>query len=124
MRLLVDTHVALWAVSDVPRLSPAARAAIAERENEVLISVVTLWEIAIKSAIGKFDASDDIREEFAHRGFGELVITGDHAWAVAELPLHHRDPFDRLLIAQAKLEKLVLVSADDRLRPYGVPIIW
>jgi PIN domain nuclease of toxin-antitoxin system len=65
-----------------------------------------------------------MREEFARRGFGELVVTGDHAWAVAELPPHHRDPFDRLLIAQAKLEKLVLVTADDRFRSYGVPIIW
>jgi PIN domain nuclease of toxin-antitoxin system len=124
LRLLLDTHVVLWWLDEEERIPPSVQAQLAAPDNVPFVSVVSLWEIAVKRAVGKLNAPDDLRPQLADQGFGELDVTGDHAWAVAELPLHHRDPFDRLLVAQAKLEKLVLVTADERLRAYGVPIIW
>jgi PIN domain nuclease of toxin-antitoxin system len=124
MNLLLDTHVFLWAVEDSPRLSNEARQAITEGRNIVFVSAATAWELAIKRAIGKLrtPGGDYLEELRAHR-FTALDITSEHALAVEMLPPHHKDPFDRMLVAQARLEKLTLVTHDPRLRPYDVPLI-
>jgi PIN domain nuclease of toxin-antitoxin system len=124
MNLLLDTHVFLWAVDNDPQLSSAARAAIIDGNNLVFVSAATAWEIAIKKATGKLTLPqgnylDELR---AHR-FTPLDITTEHALAVEHLPPYHKDPFDRLLIAQAQIEKLVLVTADARIKQYAIQII-
>ena len=121
MRLLLDTHVFLWAVSDNPKLSASARRTISNAEA-VYVSAASIWEIAIKTAIGKIEADPD---ELAHAieasGFIPLPITPIHAARVAKLPLlnDHKDPFDRLLVAQSLTEPLVLLSADAKIKAYG-----
>ncbi|MFI5003932.1 MAG: type II toxin-antitoxin system VapC family toxin [Solirubrobacterales bacterium] len=127
MRLLLDTHAVLGLLSpDVPdiRLSPAARAAIHRPNTELIVSTVNVWEIAIKRAIGKLKAPEDLIERAEEAGAEMLSITPRHAHATAGLPLHHRDPFDRLLIAQAKLEGCAIVTRDPAFPAYGVPVIW
>ncbi len=124
MRLLLDSHVVLWSLDQQERIPETARAEITDPENEVFVSVATLWEIAIKRRIGKLDAPDGLRSGLATQGYTELAITGDHAWTAGDLPPHHSDPFDRLLIAQAQLDGLVFVTADRRLAAYGVAILW
>jgi PIN domain nuclease of toxin-antitoxin system len=124
MNLLLDTHVFLWAVDNDPQLSPAARTAITDGNNLVFVSAVTAWKIAIKKATGKLilpqgNYLDELR---VHR-FTPLDITTEHALAVEHLPHHHKDPFDRLLVAQAQTEKLVLVTADNRIKQYAIQII-
>ena len=123
-RLLVDTHVLLWWLTDDPGLSPTARDALAEPRNEVLVSTASMWEIAIKRGLGKLSAPDDLPDHIASEGFGWLPISAEHAWRVRDLPPHHRDPFDRLLVAQALVEELPIVSADPRFAPYGVDARW
>jgi PIN domain nuclease of toxin-antitoxin system len=124
MNLLLDTHVFFWAIEDSPLLSDEARQAITDGHNIVFVSAATAWEIAIKRAIGKLrtPAGDYLEELRVHR-FTALDITSEHALAVEMLPPHHRDPFDRMLVAQARLEKLTLVTHDPRLRSYDVPLI-
>lgn len=124
MNLLLDTHAFLWAVDNDPRLSQNARKAIVDGNNVVFVSAATAWEISIKKAIGKLSipAGDYLEELRLHR-FTPLDITTEHALAVANLPQHHKDPFDRLLIAQAGVENLTLVSHDPWLKMYGVPLI-
>ena len=120
MNLLLDTHAFLWWVSDDPRLNAAARAAIAQPSTLVFISAVTAWEISIKSALGKLDAPEDYEVELERHRLRALPIQNAHALAVKHLPLHHQDPFDRLLIAQAQLERLTLVTHDGRIALYEV----
>src|SRR3954464_6378048 len=108
-RLLVDTHALLWWLTDDPALSAAARAAIADPENEPAVSAASIWEIAIKRSIGKLSAPDDLPKTIIAEGFTMLPIDAEHAWRVRELPLHHRDPFDRLLIAQALAQRIPVV---------------
>ena len=124
MNLLLDTHVFLWAVDDNPNLSPAAREAIINGTNIVYVSAATAWEISIKRANGKLTIpeSDYLEELRVHR-FMPLSITTEHALAVENLPPHHKDPFDRMLIAQAQKEKLTLVTRDRRIKNYDVRII-
>ena len=124
MNLLLDTHVFLWAVDDNPNLSPAAREAIINGTNIVYVSAATAWEISIKRANGKLTIpeSDYLEELRVHR-FMPLSITTEHALAVENLPPHHKDPFDRMLIAQAQEEKLTLVTRDQRIKKYDVRII-
>ncbi len=127
MRFLLDTHTVLGLLSpDIPdiRLSPDARAAIHRFDAELIVSAVNVWEIAIKRAIGKLKAPDDLIERIEEVGGELLSITPRHAHATAELPLHHRDPFDRLLIAQAKLEGCAIVTRDPAFPAYGVPVVW
>lgn len=122
MRLLLDTHVALWALSDDPRLSQRARALIADPANDVLVSAVSLWEIAIKHALGRGDmpiSGDQALDWFRQAGYALLPIAPDHAAAVEHLPDHHRDPFDRLLVAQAIAEPLRLLTRDPLVLRYG-----
>jgi len=121
--LLLDTHVFLWWTGDDPALGPLARAAIADRENLVFVSAATAWEIAVKRASGKLDAPGDIADWVRQDGFAELAIEIEHAALSAELPNHHRDPFDRLLVAQARSEELTLVTSDPEIMQYDVEIL-
>ncbi len=124
MNLLLDTHVFLWAVDNNPNLSQAAREAIMDGHTIVYVSAATAWEITIKRAIGKLKVpqSDYLEELRLHR-FTPLSITTEHALAAETLPPHHKDPFDRMLVAQALEEKLTLVTRDSRMKVYDVRII-
>lgn len=128
MRLLLDTQVFLWSGSAPERLSPRARRAIEAGRNEVFLSAASVWEIAIKTRIGRLqltrDVEDFTRERMAESSLVALPVLLTHATRVATLPDVHRDPFDRLLVAQAIVEGLHLVSADRRLREYPVKILW
>jgi PIN domain nuclease of toxin-antitoxin system len=125
MRLLLDTHVALWAVRDSPRLSHRANRLIADSDNQIYVSVVTLWEIAIKFALRKGHPSDmpisaDEAASFFDRADYELLpILPRHALAVGDLPMARTDPFDRMLIAQARTEPLRLLTSDKGVAAYG-----
>ena len=123
MDLLLDTHAFLWWLQDNRNLGRESRAAIADPENRVFVSAATAWEIAVKRAAGRLVAHGDIGEWIASNGFGALPIDVEHAVASAELPTHHADPFDRLLIAQAVLEGFVLVARDDEIDKYDVEIL-
>ena len=122
MRLLVDTHVLLWATAKSRRLPKEARRLLEDPENEVFWSAASLWEIVIKAALRKADFRVDVallRPAFAQMGFVELPVSGAHAERVASLPPLHKDPFDRMLVAQSLAEPLVLLTDDGALAPYG-----
>jgi PIN domain nuclease of toxin-antitoxin system len=123
-RLLVDTHALLWWLSDDPALSPAARDALADPAGEPLVSAASLWEIAIKRSLGRLTAPDDLPDRIAGEGFAWLPITPAHAWQVRDLASHHRDPFDRVLAAQALVERLPILTTDARFSEYGVEVRW
>jgi PIN domain nuclease of toxin-antitoxin system len=123
MRLLLDTHVILWWLDDSPSLSEATRKAIADGSNLVCISSVSIWEIVIKQALKKLVVPDDFRAVLAEEPFRFLDMTIDHAFAVRDLPDLHKDPFDRVLIAQCKVEDLTLVSKDSNMKRYGIPVL-
>ncbi|RJO72188.1 type II toxin-antitoxin system VapC family toxin [Nocardia panacis] len=122
MRLLLDTHVVLWWLADDPAL-PEDLAAILEIEPEIYISAATVWEVGIKQALGKLDGPADLPELVRDSEFHVLSITANHAIEAARLPLIHRDPFDRILIAQAKHEGLRLVTRDSVIPRYDVPLL-
>ncbi len=123
MNLLLDTHALLWVFSQDPRLSPAATEAIRDGSNVVFVSAATAWELAIKKALGKLQVPDNYQEGLRRYRFTLLDITTEHALAVEHLPPHHKDPFDRMLIVQAQIERLTLVTHDPNMKSYGVPII-
>jgi PIN domain nuclease of toxin-antitoxin system len=123
MRLLLDTHVLLWALADSPELARDLRRKIADPSNDVLVSAASVWEIAIKKRLGKLDAPDNLLEVLEASDFSPLFINFVHAAAAGSLPPHHDDPFDRMLIAQAQSEGLILVTADRRLRAYHVELM-
>jgi PIN domain nuclease of toxin-antitoxin system len=123
MNLLLDTHVVLWAFTNDPTISEPARQAIVDGANTVFVSAATAWEIAIKRSLGKLQAPANYEEELRHHRFTPLSITTAHALAVEHLPALHHDPFDRILVAQAVLERLTLVTRDPRIRGYGVRTI-
>ena len=123
MRLLVDTHALLWAIGDPERLRDAARTALWDPRNEVRVSVASVWEIGIKRALGKLTAPDDLGPHLEAANFVPLPISLEHASAAGSLPLHHRDPFDRMLIAQAQIESLTLVTRDARFARFGVQVL-
>jgi PIN domain nuclease of toxin-antitoxin system len=120
MRLLLDTHVVIWWLARDPRIGDSARDAIKAPDNAVFVSTITGFEIATKKKIGTLDAPDDLSEQLQAKGFEELPITLAHGLEAGQLPLHHKDPFDRLLIAQARCEDLTLVTADQMLGEYDV----
>ena len=121
MRLLVDTHLLLWAASDSRKLSAKARRTLLAPENALVFSAASLWEIAIKRGLGREDFSVDLhllRRGLLDNGYEELAITAAHALAVDSLPPLHKDPFDRMLLAQAQVEGIVLVTSDARVAEY------
>ena len=124
MRVLVDTHVALWLIDERDRLSEAATALLGDRANEFLLSAIVVWEIVVKKSLGKLDAPVDFVGTLMRAGALPLPLTIEHAEAAADLPWHHRDPFDRMLVAQARTENATLLSADPRLRAYDVKVTW
>ena len=127
-RFLLDTHAFLWWISDTPELTAAARAAIADSRNECFLSVASCWEMAIKSSLGKLRLTKPVEkfvsEQLTANGFGLLNIELRHAAKVENLPFHHHDPFDRLIIAQAITDRLTIVSADSAFADYGVKLLW
>lgn len=127
MRLLLDTHIWLWLLEKPDRISRAAFAQI-EGADELLLSVASIWEFSIKARLGKLTTAlpaKELRNEIlSEMSATELGITGDHAILATELPLVHRDPFDRMLIAQSYFEKLTLVTADAQMRKYEGQMIW
>ncbi len=122
-RLLLDTHTFLWCLSDVERLAEDTRATIADPHNDVFVSAITGWEIAVKRAKGRLVAPDNLSVLVEERGFTHLPLTFHHAEQAGRLPMHHRDPFDRFLIAQARIEGLLLVTRDGHIRQYDVAIM-
>ena len=118
MTLLLDTHVLLWWAADDDRLGPAARERL--RGEGVRVSAVTAWEVEVKRALGRLDAPDDLAALLRQEGFVELPLSLEHAVDAGRLPRHHDDPFDRALVAQARAERLVLVTADQALEDYDV----
>lgn len=128
MRLLLDTHTFLWWVEDAPELSKKARRALANPNNECFLSLVSCWEMAIKLSFGKLKLAGVIErfvpDQLAANGFRQLEMDFRHVARVAAMPFHHHDPFDRLLVAQAKEEKLAIVSADAVFQKYDVKRIW
>ena len=122
-RLLLDTHVFLWWKLDDPRLKQSVVSAIAGADV-VFVSAASAWEVAIKASIGKLSLDVDFAAGVDASGFERLPIGFEHATEVRHLPHHHNDPFDRLLIAQARVERLTLVTHDDHLRPYEVELLW
>ena len=123
MRVLLDTHVLLWWLDDPSLLSVEAQAAIRDGRNEVLVSAVTVWEIVIKKGLGKLEAPDDLESELVSSRFAALPITVPHALAVRALPEIHGDPFDRMLVAQALIDRLTIVTRDPAIHRYPVPCI-
>jgi PIN domain nuclease of toxin-antitoxin system len=123
-RLLVDTHALLWWLTDDPALSKTAREALADPATDVRVSTASVWEIAIKRALGKLTAPDDLPGHIEAAGFAWLPISAEHAWRVRGLPAHHSDPFDRLLVAQSLVERMPVVSADARFEAYRVETHW
>jgi PIN domain nuclease of toxin-antitoxin system len=122
-KLLLDTHVFLWWKTNDPRLGEAARQAIASADL-VFVSAASAWEAAIKAALGKLRLPAPLEEGVAESGFDKLPITFAHAESAAALPRHHRDPIDRMLVAQAALEGLTLVTHDKHLGAYDIRILW
>jgi PIN domain nuclease of toxin-antitoxin system len=120
MNLLLDTHALLWWLDDNPTLSAEARDAIADGRNLVFVSAVVIWEVRIKQSLGKLQLPSNFREVLSSQAFDELPLTVDHAHRLAELPPHHRDPFDRMLVAQAIAERLTIVTRDPDIPRYPV----
>ena len=122
MRLLLDTHVLLWALGDPDRLRDEARAAIVDPDGDVLASAASTWEVAIKGGSGKLRIPDDFADHVTS-SFVELPVTIRHSIEAGALPSHHGDPFDRMLIAQARIEGLTIVTRDKAFAPYGVDVL-
>ena len=123
MRILLDTHVLVWWARDDPRLGGDARDAI-RTATHAGVSIVTAWEIAIKRSLGKLEAPADLVDVLLGAGAAPAPITLAHAATVERLPHHHRDPFDRLLVAQAIVEQAAIVTADPELRAYDIAVVW
>lgn len=128
MKLLLDTHALLWFISGDTALSSKGRALIEDVANDKLVSIASLWEIAIKHSLGKLPLAKPfdqlIPEQLQRNGFDVLALTVEHTVKVAQLPFHHRDPFDRMLAAQCLVEDLPVVSNDDAFDAYGVKRFW
>jgi len=122
--LLLDTHVFIWWDSSDTQLGIAAAAAIGDSDNRIFVSAASAWEIAIKRQAGRFDFTGSPSQAIAKNGFHPLPILGEHGEAAAVLPSIHKDPFDRILIAQSIARNLVLVTADDLIKQYSTPLLW
>ena len=125
MRLLLDTHLVVWWMAgEASRISRKALRSLGSEGMDPVVSAVTIWEVAIKRGLGKLDAPGDLLPQLEGAGVELLPVTARHADLVGSLPLHHRDPFDRLLVAQAMLEGLPLVTDDESVRRYDVEVVW
>lgn len=125
MRLRLDTHTVIWFIQADPQLTAAARAAIVDEQNTILLSAVVPWEVSIKRTLGKIALRhDDYVERILGAGGIELPVTIAHTLHVERLPMHHTDPFDRLLIAQARVEQATIVTHDPKIHEYDVPVRW
>lgn len=124
MKLILDTHAALWWLSDDARLGTEAVRQLRDDTNLVLLSAAVVWEVSIKRSLGKLEVPDGFAPTLLRAGAQPLAVTLDHAAEVEALPWHHRDPFDRLLVAQAVVEDATLVSRDEPLRQYDAPVLW
>jgi len=125
MKLLLDTHLLLWAAGQPDRLPAQARALIDNDDNELIFSAASIWEVVIKSAMGREDFKVDariLRRGLLDNGYGELEIAGEHVVAIDNLPVTHKDPFDRVLVAQAQVEGVLLLTADPRVARYPGPV--
>jgi PIN domain nuclease of toxin-antitoxin system len=123
MRLLLDTHILLWWLADSSALPDRARELVADPDNTVFVSAVSLWEIWLKQSLGKLTLPANFEEKLTAEGFEQLPLLAAHTHAVAALPWHHRDPFDRMLIAQARAAELKFVTADTIAAAYGEPVL-
>ena len=123
MNLFLDTHILLWWLDDSPLLTEKARAAIMNIDNLIILSSAVIWEIIIKQSLGKLKIAQNFYDVIKKQGFEMLSITSDHAYAVGGLPSYHSDPFDRILIAQAKLERLTMVTNDAIFKKYQIPLL-
>lgn len=123
MQLLLDTHALIWWLSNDSTLSVEVRNAIANPDNIVFVSAASAWEIAIKKSLGKLQAPDDLKIQIEEKKFTPLAISIDHALIVEKLPLHHQDPFDRILISQAVSENLIIITRDRKFEAYEVKTI-
>jgi PIN domain nuclease of toxin-antitoxin system len=128
VRFLLDTHTFLWWITDDPHLSERARQVISDPENDIFLSAASGWEMAIKTQLGKLQLPDRfeqfIAEQLFRNNITSLPVMMSHALHVQSLPLHHRDPFDRLLIAQGQLEKMPIITTDSVFADYDVEIVW
>jgi PIN domain nuclease of toxin-antitoxin system len=122
LRLLLDTHLLLWWLEGSASLTAAARETIGDPENTVFVSAVSLWEIRLKQSLGKLRLPVDFSERLAAEPFESLPLTASHTRQIATLPWRHGDPFDRMLVAQAQVEKLILLTADEALTAYGAAV--
>ena len=123
MEILIDTHMLLWWLADDSRLSKKARALMADPANMLTVSAATAWEIAIKQALGKMTMDGDLEKEVRELGFAMLPVTVPHAAETLTLPAIHRDPFDRMLVAQARVESLPLLTVDPHILQYPANVI-
>ncbi|MGE0681521.1 MAG: type II toxin-antitoxin system VapC family toxin [Candidatus Binatia bacterium] len=124
MNLLLDTHVFLWWCGNNPKLGKLAIDAIANSQNVVYVSVASAWEIAIKEALGRLKTPEPVEDAVIQNEFSPLGISFQHARTAGSLPNHHRDPFDRMLVAQAQVDELVFVTRDELIRPYKIKVLW
>lgn len=123
MRLILDTHILLWWWDDSPRLPGELRELIADAEHEVFVSAVSIAEIAVKRSLGRLEVDEDFAAGLDHDGFVELPLRANHGGRLALLPLLHRDPFDRMLVAQAQAEGATLITVDGMVKQYDVPTL-
>lgn len=123
MDILLDTHVFIWWDDGARKLRKTVREVITDPSNRIVVSAASIWEISIKRGIGKLSFRHDVPQAVRTNGFETLDINPEHAELAGSLPLHHSDPFDRMLIAQTRINDLVLLSLDRRMLPYGVPLL-
>lgn len=124
MKLLVDTHVLVWAALNSRLLPETVKARLTAEDNIVFVSMASLWELSIKSSLGKIELTKDFFEQLQPVGYEILPIAVEHVKAVNRLPHYHRDPFDRMLVAQAMQEQLIFLTCDDQIKKYDVKVLW
>ncbi len=128
MKVLIDTHVFLWSIVSPTKLSSRARSTIQSGDNHVLLSAASLWEIAIKEQVGRLSLPDPpdryLRRRIAESDIEMLSISAEHALRLFSLPLHHKDPFDRIIVAQSQEENIAVVTADAVMKHYEIEVIW
>ena len=123
MKFLLDTHILLWWLGNEPKLSPQISAVISNPENTIFVSAATVWEMSIKKSLGKLSVPNNLREKLKDNNFTVLDITAEHGLKVTDLPWHHKDPFDKMLVAQAMIEGLTIITVDTKFPLYDVLLL-